>query len=199
MKTDKSRILNALSVLATLNWPAVLAIIAMVVSTTIALFAQQDVHASLIASADRKPAPALRLIADTGRKTGLDDYRGKVVLLNFWASECGGCVFEIPSIIDIQTTYKKKAFTVVGVSMDIPWEQLKDEKEAWAKVKPFIAKSKINYPILMGHESLFKEFGLTAMPDTLLIDKNGKIAATYVGVISKDNAEANISKLLLER
>lgn len=199
MKTDKARILKNISVLAPMNWPAVLAIVAMVVSTTPTLFAHRDVHASLIVPADRKPAPALRLIADTGRTTGLDDYRGKVVLLNFWATDCGGCVLEIPSIIDIQTAYEKKAFTVVGVSMDIPWGQLKNEKEAWAKVKPFMAKSKINYPILMGYESLFKEFGLAQLPDTLLIDKNGRIAATYVGIISKDNAEANISKLLLER
>ena len=199
MKRDKSRILNTLSVLAPMNWPAVLAVVAMVLSTAPALFAQQDVHASLIAPADRKPAPALRLIADTGRNTGLDDYRGKVVFLNFWASDCGGCVLEIPSIIDIQKAYKEKAFTVVGVSMDIPWADLKDAKQAWDKVRPFMAKSKINYPILMGYESLFKEFGLTQLPDTLLIDKTGRIAATYVGIISKDNAEANISTLLLER
>lgn len=199
MKKDKSRILNTLRVLDPANWPAVLAIVAMFVSIAPALFAQRDVHASLIASADRKPALAFRLMAETGRTTRLSDYSGKVVLLNFWATDCGGCVLEIPSIIDIETAYKKKAFTVVGVSMDIPYENLKDAKEAWGKVRPFIAKSKINYPILMGNESLFKKFGLTELPDTLLIDKSGKIAAVYVGLISKDNAEANISKLLLER
>jgi len=199
MKKDKLRIISTLSVLDPLNWSAILAIAAMFVCNTPALFAQQDVHASLIAPADRKAAPVLRLTTETGGTTRLSDYRDKVVLLNFWATGCGGCVLEIPSIIDIETAYKEKAFTVVGVSMDIPWENLKDAKEAWGKVRPFVAKSKINYPILMGDESLFKEFGLTQMPDSLLIDKSGKIAAIYVGIISKDNVEANISKLLVER
>jgi|SRR6185437_2095501 len=171
----------------------------MLLSLTPALSAQQDVHASLIASADRKPVPALRLISETGNAKWLSDYRGKVVLLNFWATDCGGCVLEIPSIINIEAAYKDKGFTVVGISMDIPYENLKDAKEAWGKVRPFIAKSKINYPILMGNESLFKKFGLTELPDTLLIDKTGRIAAVYVGIISKDNVEANIRALVSGR
>jgi peroxiredoxin len=162
------------------------------------LVAQQDVHASLTALAERKPAPAVQLTSETGQTKQLSDYKGKVVLLNFWASECGGCVFEIPSIIDIQTAYKEKSFTVLGISMDITWSQLEGEKQAWDKVKPFIVKKKINYPILMGYESLLKKFDVPALPATLLLDKSGKIAAVYVGIISKDNAEANINKLLLE-
>lgn len=180
------------------NLSPILAILVMLLFITPALFAQRDVHASLIAAADRKPAPPIQLISETGKVTLLSDYRRRVVLLNFWATECGGCVLEIPSIIDVQAEYKDKGFTVVGVSMDIPYENLKDVKQAWGKVKPFIAKSKINYPILMGGESQFKEFGLTQLPDTLLIDKTGRVAAVYVGLISKDNVEANIRKLLSE-
>ncbi len=198
MKRDKPRKVTLISFLNARNLPVTLAIIVMLLSITPALFAQRDVHASLIASADRKPAPPFHLIAETGKLTRLSDYRGKVVLLNFWATDCGGCVLEIPSIIDIQAGYKNKGFTVVGVSMDIPYENLKDAKQAWDKVKPFIAKSKINYPILMGSESQFNEFGLTQLPDTLLIDRTGRIAAVYVGLISKDNVEANIRRLLSE-
>lgn len=106
---------------------------------------------------------------------------------------------ELPSIIDIQAVNKNKAFTVVGLSMDIPYEELKNEQQAWDKVKPFMVKSKMNYPALMGQESTFKMFGLNQLPDTILLDKNGNIAAVYVGIISKDNAQANINKLLLER
>jgi len=164
-----------------------------------ALFAQRDVHASLIAVAGRKAAPPFQLMSETGKATELSDYRGKVVLLNFWATDCGGCVLEIPSIIDIQAGHEKKGFTVVGISMDIPYENLKNADEAWSKVRPFIAKKKINYPILMGRESLFKNFGLTQLPDTLLIDKTGRVAAVYVGIISKEDVEANITKLLSER
>jgi len=199
MKNHRSRIVHIVRFLVPANWPVVCAAVAVFLSLTPALFAQRDVHASLVAPALRKPAPAFRLTAETGRPTRLSDYRGKVVLLNFWASECGGCVLEIPSIVDIETAYTKKPFTVVGVSMDIPWDGLKDAKQAWGKVKPFMAQRKINYPILMGYESLFTEFGLTALPDTLLIDKSGRIAAVYVGIINKDNVEANVNKLLLER
>ena len=186
-------------ILGTAKWSSSLVIVALFISITSALFAQSDVHASLIPLASRKPAPAIQLTSDTGQTRRLSDYKGKVVLLTFWASDCGGCILELPSIIDIQTTNKNKSFTVVGISMDIPYEELKTEQQAWNKVKPFMAKSKINYPILMGYESLFKKFGLTALPDTLLLDKNGNIAAVYTGIISKDNAEANINKLLLER
>jgi peroxiredoxin len=198
MKKDKRSVLENLNVLGPASWSSTFAIVALLVSLTPALFAQTDVHASLIAPADRKTAPALQLTSDTGQTKRLSDYRGKVVLLNFWASECGGCIMELPSIIDIQTTNKSKSFTVVGISMDIPYEELKNEQQAWDKVKPFVAKSKINYPILMGYESTFKTFGLNALPDTLLLDKTGKIAALYTGIISKDNAEANINKLLIE-
>jgi thiol-disulfide isomerase/thioredoxin len=64
---------------------------------TPALFGQRDVHAALKSSANRKPAPAFQLVTDTGGKVRISDYRGRVVLLNFWATACGGCVLEIPS------------------------------------------------------------------------------------------------------
>lgn len=174
------------------------ALIVVLLCITPALFAQRDVHAPLIDAANRKPAPPFRLISETGKTEQLSDYRGKVVLLNFWATDCGGCVLEIPSIINVQAGYENKGFTVVGISMDIPYDNLKGADEAWGKVKPFIAKEQINYPILMGNESEFKDFRLTQLPDTLLIDKTGRIAAVYVGIISKDNVETNIKKLLSE-
>lgn len=178
------------------TWIAVFALILVFLAPVVA--AQTDVHAPIIAAADRKPAPLFRLMAKDGKPSRLSDFQGKVVLLNFWATECGGCVLEIPSIMDVQVAYRNRKFTVVGISMDISYENLKSEDEAWARVRPFAAKSKINYPILMGRESLYKEFGLTQLPDTLLIDKHGRVAALYVGIISKDNVEANIRQLLSE-
>src|ERR1700761_7291714 len=86
---------------------------------TPALFGQQNAHAALISPADRKAAPAFQLAAEDGTKTQLSDYRGKVVLLNFWATDCVGCVLEIPSIIQIEGAYKAQGFTALGVSMDI--------------------------------------------------------------------------------
>lgn len=199
MRRDMPKNAIRIGLLNAKNLPTRLAIIAMLMCTTPALFAQQNVLASLIAQGDRKVAPPFDLIAESGKSAHLSDYRGEVVLLNFWATDCGGCVLEIPSIIEVEKAFRDRTFTVVGISMDIPYENLKDSRQAWDKVRPFLAKRGINYPILMGNESLFKEFGLNQLPDTLLIDKTGKIAAVYVGVISKDNVESNIGQLLSER
>jgi peroxiredoxin len=166
---------------------------------TPALFGQQDVHAALIALTARKPAPTFHLVGETGRAMEVSDYQGEVVLLNFWATDCGGCRLEIPSFIDLQQAYKDKGFTAVGVAMDISYEQLKNADEAWARVRPFIVDHKLNYPILMGNDSIFNAYQVKAYPATFLIDKSGKIAATYVGVVNKANVEANIRTLLSER
>lgn len=165
-----------------------------------ALFSQQEVHAALTPPANRKPAPAIQLVTEDGTKTQISDYRGKVVLLNFWATDCGGCLLEIPSFIELEKEYKHKGFTAVGVSMDISYEGLKDANEAWDRVRPFIAKHGVNYPIAMGDDAISKAYALNAFPATYLIDKSGKIAVAYVGVVvNKDNVATNIKSLLLER
>jgi peroxiredoxin len=163
------------------------------------VFAQQDVHAALIAAQDRKPAPAFDLANATGKKVRIANYRGKVVLLNFWATDCGGCILEIPSFISIQAAHKDRAFTAVGTSMDISYDGLKNADEAWGKVTPFVSSHKVNYPILMGDQAVSDAYELKAFPATYLIDKSGRVAAAYVGVVSKENVEANVSKLLSER
>lgn len=167
---------------------------------TPALFAQHDVHAGLIPSANRKPAPAFQLMTDAGTKVRISDYRGKVVLLDFWATDCGGCVREIPSFIEFEKEYKDKGFTAVGVSMDISYENLKDADEAWGRVRPFMAKHGVNYTIAMGDDAVSKAYTLDAFPATYLIDKSGRIAVSYVGIlVDKDNVEKNIRSLLSEQ
>jgi peroxiredoxin len=171
-----------------------------IASATPALYGQQDKHASLTAPESRKPAPAFELISEDGKKIRLSDYRGKVVLLNFWATDCGGCVLEIPSFIELQRAYKDRGFTTVGVAMDISYDGLKDANEAWAKVRPFMAKKGINYGIAMGDDAISKTYALNAYPATYLIDKSGRVAVAYVGVVvDKDNVERNIKGLLSER
>jgi peroxiredoxin len=161
--------------------------------------AQHDVHAALIAPAARKPAPAFHLIDASGKAKQISDYRGKVVLLNFWATDCGGCKLEIPWFIELQQAYKDKGFTAVGVSADISYEDLKNAEEAWSRVKPFIVDHHLNYPILMGDDPVLKSYPIEAFPATYLLDKSGRVAATYVGVVSKDDVESNIKKLLSEQ
>lgn len=165
-----------------------------------ALFGQHDIHAALTAPAKRKPAPAFQLINAAGTKTQISDYRGKIVLLNFWATECGGCVLEIPSFIELEKIYGDKGFTAIGVSMDISYEGLKDASQAWARVRPFMTKHGVNYTIAMGDDAISKAYSLNQFPDTYLIDKAGRTAVSYVGlVVNKDNVATNIKSLLAEQ
>jgi len=160
---------------------------------------QRNVSASIQSPPDRKQAPAFRLIDASGKTVRLSDYRGKVMLLDFWATECGGCKIEIPWYMQFEHAYKDKGLAVVGISMDIQYESLKDANEGWSRVKPFVQAQKVNYTILMGDDRVSKAYDIEALPATYLIDKNGRIAATYVGVLAdKSNVEANINTLLME-
>jgi peroxiredoxin len=177
----------------------VVAVVLLGICMAPALFGQQDIHAPLASPANRKPAPAFALATEDGKKIQVSDYRGKVLLLNFWATDCGGCVLEIPSFIEIEKAYRDKGFTAVGVSMDISYEGLKNAEEAWSRVKPFVAKHGVNYPIAMGDDAVSKAYALNSFPATYLIDKSGKIAVAYVGVlINKDAVTRNIKSLLAE-
>jgi peroxiredoxin len=160
---------------------------------------QQDVRATMQLPKDRKPAPVFSLTDASGKAVRLSEYRGKVVLLDFWATECGGCKVEIPWFIEFERTYKNNGLAVVGVSMDILYSNLKNAEEGWSKVKPFVQAHNVNYRILMGDDLATKAFDINALPATYLIDRNGKIAATYVGLVNKDDVEANIKALLTER
>ena len=102
------------------------------------LWAQRDVRAPLIRTSARADAPAFQLTAENGATVKLSHYRGKVILLNLWASDCGGCVLEIPSLIKIERALGHDDFTVVGVDVDIPYGGLKSAREAWKRVRPFM-------------------------------------------------------------
>ena len=153
----------------------------------------------IVPQASRQAAPALQLADSSGTNNQLTDYRGKVVLLNFWATDCGGCKIEIPWLIELQSAHKSDSFTVVGVSMDTSYEGSKSADEAWSKVKPFVLNYKLNYPVLMGDATLITSYKLAALPATCLIDKQGRIAAIYNGIIDKSDMDANIKKLSAEQ
>ena len=156
------------------------------------------IDAVLKSPSTRMEAPPFRLADASGTTEQLTDYRGKVVLLNFWATDCGGCRLEIPWLVEIGQTFKKRDLAVVGISIDISYEDLKNATEAWAKVKPFVASHQIAYPILMGDNEAVKRYDVRALPVSYLIDTRGRVAATYVGLIDRENVKANISTLLAE-
>lgn len=117
----------------------------------------------------------------------LSDYRGKVVLLDFWTTYCGACNIEIPWFIEFQNTYKDRGFTVLGVSLD---------EEGWKVLRPFLEDKKVNYPVVLGGDEIADPYGIQALPTTFLIDRHGLIAASHVGLIDKAQFEAEIEALL---
>ena len=139
-------------------------------------------------AAGPKTAPALELPDEQGKKVKLADYKGKVVLLDFWATWCGPCKIEIPWFIEFQRKYKDQGFTVLGVAMD---------EEGFQVVRPFAEQYKMNYPLLLGNEEAASAFGgVDVLPTTFLIDRTGRIVATHQGLVSKDEIEDGIRKLL---
>lgn len=153
--------------------------------------AETSTHAAGKASKDRKPAPEFTLRDANGTSVKLSDYRGKVVLLNFWATWCGPCTLEIPWFIDFEQEFKSRGFEVVGVSMD---------DEGWAAVKPYVAEHKMNYRVLLGDDSVSQLYGgVEALPTTFIIDRDGRIASVHVGLAGKDEYLSEIQSLLGER
>lgn len=143
----------------------------------------------VFADAERRKAPDFTRVDATGHKVRLSNYRGKVVLLDFWATWCTGCKEEIPWYVDFQARYSGSGLAVLGVSMD---------DDGWKTVKPFLAeKMKIPYPVVIGDDALAKEFGgIDRMPVTLLIDRKGRIAYTHIGVVDRAQFEKEIQELL---
>jgi peroxiredoxin len=142
-------------------------------------------------SKERKAAPEFTLTDANGSSVKLSDYRGKVVLLNFWATWCGPCTLEIPWFIDFEQEFKSRGFEVVGISMD---------DEGWAAIKPYAAEHKMNYRVLLGDDSVSQLYGgVEALPTTFIIDRDGKIASVHVGLAGKDEYLNEIQSLLGEK
>ena len=145
-------------------------------------------HAAVKAEKDRNLAPDFTLKDATGKNVKLSDYRGKVVLLNFWATWCGPCKIEIPWFIDFQQSFKDRNFAVLGVSLD---------DDGWKSVRPYVDEHKINYRVVVGTEELSQLYGgIDALPTTFIIDRNGRIATKHEGLVSKGEYQNEILDLL---
>jgi peroxiredoxin len=161
--------------------------------------ATKRVTAAIRPVQQRTLAPDFELKAADGKAVRLSGYRGRVVLLDFWATKCGGCVEEIPWFIEIADIFATKGLSTVGVSEDIAYENLKGADEAWTLVKPFVRDHKVSYPVLMGDRKVTTNYDIKALPLTYLIDRRGRVAAEYVGLVDRADLERNIRTLLSER
>jgi peroxiredoxin len=140
------------------------------------------------ATNDRKAAPDFTLSDARGAAVRLSDYKGKVVVLNFWATWCGPCKVEIPWFIEFENTYKDRGVAVLGVSMD---------DDGWKAVKPYIEQKKMNYRVVIGDDALAQQYGgVDSLPTTFLIDHDGKIARSYMGLVAKSTYKKEIEELL---
>jgi peroxiredoxin len=147
-----------------------------------------SVRAAVKSEKDRKKAPNFTLKDSTGATVKLSDYKGKVVLLNFWATWCGPCQIEIPWFIDFQQQLKDKDFAILGVSMD---------DDGWTSVKPYLEKKKINYRVMIGTEELSTLYGgVDSLPTTFIIDREGRVASKHEGLIGKNEYLSEIVDLL---
>jgi peroxiredoxin len=137
---------------------------------------------------DRQPAPNFTLRDTRGDAVRLADYRGKVVLLDFWATWCIPCKAEIPWFNEFGKEYQERGFAVLGVALDGSGRNA---------VMQYAARQKIGYRILLGDELTARQYGgVHALPETLLIDRDGRIAARHVGITSKTGYEREIGELL---
>jgi peroxiredoxin len=139
---------------------------------------------------DAKPANLNFTFKDLqGKSVNLADYKGKVVLLDFWATWCPPCRKEIPGFVDLYNTYKSRGLVVIGVSMD----------EDAPDVKSFAAQYKIDYPILLGFgrdDDLKPAFGELPLPTSFVIARDGMLCDRHDGLTAKDQVEREITGLL---
>jgi len=145
-----------------------------------------------------KPAPPFSLEDLSGKKVSLTDYKGKAVLINFWATWCGPCKIETPWLIDLRNQYAAKGFEVLGVSTDdIDRSDARMFGQEKKEISDFVQRMHMPYPVLIDGDSLSKPYGgLDAMPTSFFLDRSGRIVAATMGITSKDDIEANIQKAL---
>jgi len=155
----------------------------------IALLGVATLHADFIKNeSKRKRAPEFELPDSTGATVRMSDYKGKVVLLDFWATWCIPCKTEVPWFIEFAERYKKDGLVVLGVSMD---------KDGWPIVKRFAESLKIDYPILLGVKRTQYLYGdFDGLPVTFLVDRDQRVAGIHVGLAKKKELEDQIIKLL---
>lgn len=139
--------------------------------------------------AQLSPAPDFTLKSLTGESVKLSDFRGKVVLLNFWATWVGPCRILTPWLVELQSQYGPQGLQVVGVSLD--------DDATKVEISEFADSMRVNYPILMGDEKVANAYGgIPAMPVTFVVGRDGKTVDRIIGLKGKGEIEDVIKKTL---
>jgi len=135
-----------------------------------------------------KTAPDFALTDLSGKTVRLSDFKGKVVLLDYWATWCVPCREAIPDFVELQKQYAEEGFTLLGISLD---------EEGAAVVKPFAQEFGITYPVLIGNTQVSAAYGgIQALPTAFLIGRDGRILETFVGDRAKADFERAIRSAL---
>ena len=172
--------------------PVVLIVVAMVVALMLVFGFKLTRRSSqgVAGNAQMKngTAPDFTLQSLDGKTVRLSDFRGKPVVLNFWATWCGPCKIEMPWFVDLQKEYGPAGLQFLGVAMD----------DASTKdIAEFAESMKVNYPILIGKESVGDDYGgVQFLPETFYIDRNGKVVDKAFGLKGRGEIEDAIKKIL---
>ena len=179
----------------------IIAVLAVIAATYLADRATRQPKSGVakvtLSNAAAKPAPDVTLKDLDGKDLSLAQYKGKVVLVNFWATWCEPCQVEIPWLIEMQQKYAARGFTVLGIAMD---EEGASVVTPWVKKERFDvngSKSQMNYPIVIGDDAAADKFGgLLGYPTSVLINRDGKVVKRITGIISYDEISKSIESQL---
>ena len=152
---------------------------------------QQDVSADEgLPNLRGKRAPDFSLRSVDGKKVALSDYKGKAVLINFWATWCAPCKIEMPWLVALRNQYAGQGFEILGVSED-------DADTPRAKLAKFGQEQGLNYPLLVGDDAVSRKYGgVEFLPTSYFVGRDGKIVAETAGLVSKSEVEESIKKAL---
>ena len=173
--------------------PVIIIVVALVV-TTMLVFGYKMAQKAPVATATEvtdagKPAPDFTLKSIDGKTVHLSDFRGKAVVVNFWATWCQPCKIEMPWFVDLQKQYGPQGLQILGISSD--------EDASNDDLSKFAKDMGVNYPILVGEDKVEQAFGgVQFLPVTIYIDRDGKIVDKIFGLKGRGEIEDNIKKSL---